>query len=84
MFYENKNGNRLEDLAIDNGDFSLNNYGVGLEVNTLDNSAMPKKGHLAQINAQVGLKTIATSSSSNPSKSDQYEFMADFAKYLPV
>ena len=84
LYYENKDGNRLEDLAIDNGDFSLNNYGVGLEVNTLDNVAMPKKGYLAQVNAQAGLKTIATAASNNPSKSDQYEFMADFANYSPV
>lgn len=84
LFYENKNGNRLEDLAIDNGDFSLNNYGVGLAVNTLDNDAMPKKGYLTQVKAQVGLKSITASSTNNSSKSDQYEFVADFANYFPV
>ena len=84
LFYKNKNGNRLEDLAIDNGDFGLNNYGVGLEVNKLDNIQVPKNGYISHINAQIGLKTIASSASNSQSKSDQYEFMADFANYTPV
>ncbi|MEQ6118552.1 BamA/TamA family outer membrane protein [Reichenbachiella sp. MALMAid0571] len=84
LFYENKNGNRLEDLAVDNGDFGLNNYGVGLEINTLDNIQIPKSGYITHLNAQVGLKTITSSAPNNQSKSDQYEFRADFANYMPL
>ena len=62
FFYENKNGNRLDDTSIENGDFSLNNYGVELKVNKLDIPVSPKNGYLAVLTSSIGLKNISTNS----------------------
>ena len=86
FFYENKNGNRLDDTSIENGDFSLNNYGVELKVNKLDIPVSPKNGYLAVLTSSIGLKNISTNSlnGTDQKKTNQYQFSAGLSTYYSV
>lgn len=85
LFYENKNGNSLEDVEPENGDFDLNNYGFGISFNKTDQPDAPKNGFLGNVKLQIGQKKIAANSlgqnGSDQRHSNQFVVLADLAKY---
>lgn len=86
FFYENKNGNRLDETSVENGDFSLNNYGLELEINKLDIPDSPKNGYMAVAKSSIGLKNISDNSLNGNSKktTNQYQFSASLSTYYSV
>jgi outer membrane translocation and assembly module TamA len=86
FFYENKDGNRVDETSIENGDFSLNNYGLELEINKLDIPSSPKNGYLAVATSSIGLKNISDNSlnGEDQKKTNQYQFSASLSTYYSV
>ena len=86
FFYENKNGNRLDETSVENGDFSLNSYGLELEINKLDIPSSPKNGYLAVLKSSIGLKNISDNSLNGKGQknTNQYQFSADLSTYYSV
>jgi outer membrane protein assembly factor BamA len=86
FFYENKNGNRLDETSLENGDFSLNSYGLELEINKLDIPSSPKNGYLAVVTSSIGLKNISNNSlnGKGQKKTNQYQFSAHLSTYYSV
>ncbi|MEQ9288413.1 MAG: ShlB/FhaC/HecB family hemolysin secretion/activation protein [Cyclobacteriaceae bacterium] len=88
VFYENKSGNSLEDVGLENGDFNLDNYGLGFYFNNLDQPDSPKNGFRGNLSMQIGQKRIAGNSlnqnGQDQRNSDQYMVSADLARYHSI
>lgn len=56
--YENKNGNNLDGVRTENGDFDIDYYGLSLDWNRLDDRIFPTRGHTSKLSLAVGAKNL--------------------------
>ena len=83
FFYENKNGNKLDDVVDENGDFSMSNYGLGFEFTQLDDPLLPTRGLKGELKSQIGFKKT-TNAISSSTQTQQLEASANLKFYRPV
>ena len=77
FFYENREGNELDDASDLSGDFSINFYGLGVQYSRLDHFFNPRRGWQFESEGSVGDKSI-----SGLANTTQFRFSSKFATYL--
>jgi outer membrane protein assembly factor BamA len=81
--YSNKNGNNLNSNKNQTGDFDINKYAIGFEINKLDNIRLPRNGFRTKFMMSVGSKTSSGSiiGSAKKNQSNQYDFFSETSWY---
>jgi outer membrane protein assembly factor BamA len=81
--YSNKNGNNLNSNKNQTGDFDINKYAIGFEINKLDNIRLPRNGFRTKFMMSVGSKTSSGSiiGSTKKNQSNQYDFFSETSWY---
>lgn len=81
--YSNKNGNNLNEVDLNTGDFDINLYTLGLNAQKIDDIEFPRNGFSMESRISIGEKKSSLNTRGNLERntSNQYQFFGQIGLY---